>query len=298
MIGKESAKHNKGRIPGVKWEMKLTKPIKRHKAASQACIEAKSAHMAKRFPGGKFLITIMLTLASCIFGNFESYGKPNDKILNRPYADQKLFHLGFSIGMHFQDLKFTHNGYIAPTGEKWVMEVPGYSPGFCVNVLGDLRLHKHFNLRLNPGIYFGSKSVEIIDYNTVSDGPGSAIVKQKQDVKSAYVVMPLDLKISGNRYYNSRPYVTTGVMASFDVSKKRSEALMFNTTDVYLTLGIGCDFYLPFFKFNPEVKFCFGLTDILKHDRPDLEDDQTSIDITGSLQKVKSNMIVFTFYFE
>ena len=31
----------------------------------------------------------------------------NDKILNRPYADQKRIHLGFSIGMSLQDLIFT-----------------------------------------------------------------------------------------------------------------------------------------------------------------------------------------------
>ena len=47
------------------------------------------------------------------------------------------------------------------------------------------------------------------------------------------------------------------------MSKKRSEFLRFNTFDAYLSLGIGCDFYLPFFKLNPEVKFCFGLTDML-----------------------------------
>ncbi|MCM1153395.1 MAG: PorT family protein [Muribaculum sp.] len=224
--------------------------------------------------------------------------KPGDKILNRPYADQKRLHLGFSVGMHFQDLKFTHNGFVTPEGMKWAVEVPGYSPGFCVNVLGDLRLHNNFNLRLSPGMYFGSKSVEMIDYNSALDGPGSAAVKQLQDVKSAYVVVPLDLKISGARYHNSRPYVTVGTMATFDVSKKRSEALMFNTADAYLTLGIGCDFYLPFFKFNPEVKFCFGLTDVLRHNRPDLEDDVKTFEITQSLKKVKSNMIVFTFYFE
>ena len=97
---------------------------------------------------------------------------------------------------------------------------------------------------------------------------------------------------------NSRPYVTLGVMGSLDVSKKRSDYLLFNALDAYLTIGIGCDFYLPFFKLNPEIKFCFGLTDILKHDRPDLVDDPQKLKMTESLTKVKSNMIVLTFYFE
>lgn len=216
--------------------------------------------------------------------------KPGDKILNRPYADQKRLHLGFSVGMHFQDLDFTHNGFITDDGQQWMMEVPSYDPGFCVNVLADLRLHRYVNLRLSPGMYFGSKSVSMVDsYSELT---------RKQDIKSALVVVPLDLKISGDRLHNSRPYITTGAMASFDVAKKRSEYLWFNTTDLYLTVGLGCDFYLPFFKLNPEIKFCFGLTDILRHDRPDLVDDTETFKITQSLSKVKSKMFVITFNFE
>ncbi|MDE7189808.1 MAG: PorT family protein, partial [Muribaculaceae bacterium] len=84
----------------------------------------------------------------------------------------------------------------------------------------------------------------------------------------------------------------------FDVSKKRSEYLWMNTSDFYLTLGLGCDFYLPFFKLIPEIKFCFGLTDVLRHDRPDLVDDPETFKITQSLKKVRSNMVVINFYFE
>ncbi len=216
--------------------------------------------------------------------------KPGDKLLNRPYADLKRWHLGFSVGAHVQDLSFTHNGYVTPEGERWVAEVPEFAPGFCVNVLADLRLHKYLNLRFSPGMYFGSKNVVMIDYN--------GDLRRNQDVKSAYVVTPLDLKISGERLRNVRPYATVGAMGTFDVSKKRSEALLFNTADAYLCVGLGVDFYLPYFKLNPEIKFCFGLTDILRHERPDLVDDPDTFKMTQSLSKVKSNMVVISFYFE
>lgn len=233
----------------------------------------------------------MLLAALLFFAGIASVSaQRNEKLLNRPYADLKRVHLGFSVGAHFQDLKFTHNGIPQADGEQWYSEVPSYSPGFCVNVLGDLRLHNNFNLRFSPGIYFGNKVAVFREFLSGKE--------ERQNVKTAYVVAPLDLKISGARYFQSRPYVTLGTMATFDVSKKRSDFLMFNTADVYLTLGIGCDFYLPFFKLNPEIKFCFGLTDILKHDRPDLVDDEQTIKVTNGLEKVKSNMIVLTFYFE
>lgn len=216
--------------------------------------------------------------------------KWGEKVPNRQYADLKRWHLGFSVGFHVQDLTFYHKGNITGDGQQWQMEVPDFSPGFCVNVLGDLRLGRYFNLRFSPGMYFGSKTVHMADYLGES--------RMVQDVKSSYVVVPLDLKISGDRLHNTRPYVTVGAMGSFDISKKRSDPLVFSSSDAYLTVGLGCDFYLPFFKFNPEIKFCFGLTDILKHDRPDLVDDPETIKITDALHKVKSNMVVVSFYFE
>lgn len=144
----------------------------------------------------------------------------NDFVPNRPYADQKRMHLGFSVGMHFQDLKFTHNGYVTPDGQSWWSEIPSYSPGFNVTVLGDLRLHKHFNLRISPGMFFGNKTVTFRE--SVSG------IEERQDVKTAYVVLPIDLKISGDRWLNSRPYVTLGVMGTLDVSK--NAATTFSST--------------------------------------------------------------------
>lgn len=233
---------------------------------------------------------LMLLFIGVVTLGIPASAKPGDKILNRPYADQKRWHLGFSVGTHFQDLDFTHNGLITPEGEQWMVEIPSFDPGICVNVLADLRLHKYFNLRFSPGMYFGSKNVEFREFNSAS--------VQRQEIKTAMVVLPLDLKISGERLHNSRPYVTLGAMGTFDVGKKRSDFLQFNTADAYLSVGLGCDFYLPFFKLNPEIKFCFGLTDILKHKRPDLDENPEMLKITESLAKVKSKMFVLTFYFE
>lgn len=247
------------------------------------------------------LLLILSLLLPVIAGWHSALARPGEKLLNRQYADMKKIHLGFSVGAHFQDLSLTHNGYISPDGQQWVAEVPAFSPGFCVNVLGDLRLHKYFNLRLTPGMYFGSKTVRMIDFNAPPSIPGTEDgfpTDVSQDIKTAYVVVPLDIKISGDRQRNVRPYVTLGAMAAFDVSKKRSEYLNFNTADAYLTVGLGCDFYLPFFKFIPEIKFCFGLTDILKHSRPDLDENPHMYLMTQSLEKVKSNMVVINFYFE
>lgn len=214
----------------------------------------------------------------------------NDKLLNRPYADMRRWHLGFSVGLHTQDIRFTHNGFVTENGESWFMEQPSFSPGFCVNGLVSFRLNDYFSLRLTPGMYFGNREIKMREANS-----GDML---SQNLKSVYVVVPVDLKFSAQRFRNVRPYLTTGVMPAFDVSKKRSDYLKLTTTDVYLTVGFGCDFYLPFFKLNPELKFCFGLSDVVQHKRPDLADEPDRLKITQSLKKATSQMVVLTFYFE
>jgi hypothetical protein len=87
-------------------------------------------------------------------------------------------------------------------------------------------------------------------------------------------------------------------MPAFDVAKRRSDYLKLKASDCYVSLGFGCDFYMPYFKFIPELKFCFGLSDLFVKDRPDLVEDPAKLNISQSVSKATSKMIVLTFYFE
>lgn len=241
----------------------------------------------------KYIRHIVLFVSVAVFmatGLDVFAGDRNDKILNRPYTDMRRWHLGFSVGLHVQDLQFTHNGFVTENGETWFMEQPDFSPGFCVNGLLSIRLNDYFSVRVSPGMYFGNRIVKMHDTTTGAN--------EQQNIKSAHVVLPVDLKFASQRYRNVRPYVVAGVMPAFDVSKKRSDFFKLNTVDAYLSVGLGCDFYLPYFKLIPELKFCFGLSDVIQHDRPDLADDPGKMKYTQSLKKAVSRMVVLTFYFE
>lgn len=241
----------------------------------------------------KVLQNIIITIMLLAFP-FSSIAKGNrymnDKLLNRPYADLRAWHLGFSVGLHTQNLLFTHNGYVTEDGESWFMEQPDYSPGFCVNGLVDFRLSTYFSIRFSPGLYFGNKKIEMLESKTGAT--------DQQNIKSTYVVLPFDLKYYALRQRNFRPYMLAGIMPAFDVTKKHADYLRLKSNDFYLSIGFGTDFYLPYFKFIPEIKFCFGLSNILEKNRPDLVDDPTRLKFTQSLNKATSRMIVMTFYFE
>ena len=52
----------------------------------------------------KIAKTRHIALIVVIFSVLTALAQDNDRILNRPYADQKKLHFGFSVGMNFQDL--------------------------------------------------------------------------------------------------------------------------------------------------------------------------------------------------
>ena len=128
------------------------------------------------------------------------------KVQNLPYADYKLLHLGFSIGTHVQDMTFVHSGFVTEGGESWFMDIPDFSPGFNVNLMADLYLCQYLNLRVSPGIFFGNKVVKYRESNTQE--------YKTQDLKSNYIVLPVELKFSAERCNNFRPYLIGGVMAT------------------------------------------------------------------------------------
>lgn len=212
------------------------------------------------------------------------------KVQNRPYIDQRKFHYGFLLGLHMQDMELDNNGYVDPeTGEQWYAEIDNYSPGFTVGVLGDLRLNKYLSFRVSPTINFGQKHAV---YHEQTSGADST-----QVFKSTYISVPLDLKFAAPRYNNFRPYLIAGVNPMVDLTARKHGALRLKPFDVYLEVGMGCDIYLPFFKLNPEIKFCFGLLDIIQKDRSDLI-DTSLLKYTKGINGGHSNMIVLTFNFE
>ena len=211
-------------------------------------------------------------------------------IQHRPYLDNRFLHYGFFVGMNMMDLELQNNGYVDPvSGQQWYAEVDNYQPGFSVGVLGEIRLNKYLGFRIQPTIHFGQK--HIMFHEQVSGRDSS------QNMKSTYLSVPLELKIAAPRYNNFRPYAMVGVAPTIDLTSHKHDALMTQRFDCFIEIGAGCDFYLPFFKLIPELKFCFGLRDILDHDRSDLIDESLR-KFSNSISRGTSKMIVLTLYFE
>lgn len=221
-----------------------------------------------------------------VFSNlFAQIQKPR----NQPYGDQKLYHLGISVGMNFQDIVLTNAGIPDENGEIWFATIPDYSPGFSVGLLGDLYLNPYMNLRFTPMLHFGDKNFEFVE-------PASG-QSFKTTIRSNYMTVPLSVKLRSMRVNNYRPYVIAGAYTAFDLGRKTDEAVYLQMMDYGITIGLGCDFYLPIIKVAPELRFSFGLRDIIEHERTDLTDNSLR-KYSNAISKGKTRMISLVFNFE
>lgn len=226
----------------------------------------------------KFFIlsTFILIFTSSIFAQKQS-------LKNIPYIDLRRFHYGFAIGIDCSDISFEHNG------KEWFAECPNVNPAFCVGLLGDMAITEHLSLRCSPMLYFQSRGISLINQNT------NDIVKQ--DLKSYNLEVPVSFKISTRRVNNYRPYILTGVSVSYDLAKDKEVPIVLNHVDYGIHIALGCDTYLPYFKFCPELRFNLGIPDIINHQRNNLKDSSLK-QYSDAIEKARTKSISLIFFFE
>lgn len=217
------------------------------------------------------------------------FSQKNTKaIKNQPFADQKLYHLGFMVGVHTQDMILSHSGFVNPDNSVWFAEIPNYSPGFTVGIIGDRYINHIMNLRVTPTLYFGQKSFTFKEQNTGEEF--------KTSVRSNYLSLPIHMRFSAERLNNFRPYVLAGGYISTEIGSPKNAIINYERIDYGLEIGLGCNIYFPFFKLSPELKFSFGLRNLI--DKNSELTDQDLIKYPNALKSGKTRMISLVFNFE
>ncbi len=225
------------------------------------------------------------------------------KVENRPYVDLRPFHFGVLVGTHLQDIEMLNVGpqiielEDGTTAEKLIScDQDRWDAGFNVGVLGELRLSTHFQLRLAPTMYFGTRHLTFLNHtDATSDGKH---LEEHQLLKTAYIATPINLIFAAPRFNNHRPYMMAGIDPMINLSGKDNDFIKLKRYDFFLELGVGCDFYLPFFKLRPELKFMYSLTNSLDTDHVKHMKNKNMIMYANSVSESRTKMIVLTFYFE
>jgi hypothetical protein len=243
------------------------------------------------------IISIILCCALTIMAQSDR------RVQNKPYIDLRTLHFGILVGFHLQDLELDNVGpHLMPDEEGTMTEqyilcdADKWSAGFSVGVLGELRLHENFSLRVTPTMHFGAKHLTFINRNKLDEQ--GRYIRETQDMKNTYVSLPIDLKFAAPRWNNHRPYIMAGVNPTFNLTSGETDIVRLKRYNTMLEIGMGCDFYLPFFKLIPELKFCFGLGNVLDTNHVNELRDANLKAYASSVSNAKSKMVVLTFYFE
>jgi hypothetical protein len=225
------------------------------------------------------------------------------KIQHKPYIDLRPLHFGILVGAHLQDIEFENVGPQTLVDEEGnahdfliVTDADKWNPGFSVGVFAEMRLHENFALRFTPTMHFGAKHLSFIDLlNTDEEGRHP---KTTQDMKNTYVALPVNIKFAAPRWNNYRPYMMAGINGMINLTSASDDYVSLKRFSTMVEVGIGCDFYLPFFKLIPELKFCYGLSNDLDTNHINELRDFNKHPYAGSVSKGQNKMIMLTLYFE
>ena len=223
------------------------------------------------------------------------------KVQNKPYIDFRPLHFGLLVGLNLQDAELTNVGpqlITMPDGTEKPADIlcdaDMWNPGFSVGVLADMRINNHFSWRVTPSMHFGSKRLLFLNLLADENDPKTIT----QDLKNTYISVPIDVKFAAQRFNHYRPYIMAGINPMLNLTGKEQAFVQLRRYDAMVEVGLGCDFYLPFFKFIPELKFCYSLFDTLDRDRWSELSDINKRSFAQCVNSVHTKMIVLTLYFE
>lgn len=185
------------------------------------------------------------------------------KLEHLPNFDKKNWNFGYYLGVNTNSYVIDYK----PSNFSDASIKIDAKPGFIIGVVAEKRLHKNLSLRFEPGLvsnvktlYFNNK-VLTTERDSVREVPGT------------YMHLPLLFKFSTDRYKNIRPYAIGGLALDYNFSANqdnpddnRSGEFRMTKMNYMYEVGIGMDFYLPYFKFSPSIRGIFGINDELVRD--------------------------------
>jgi len=231
-------------------------------------------------------ITLFIIL---LLNNLNLSGQ-KQKPKNESWYDEKPIHFGFSLGFNAMDFNITPSQKYFQTDSLYP-ELSILNPGINIQIVTDLLMADHFDLRFLPGVSFGQRVIRFYK--------NTKLVNDQQKLESSFLEFPLLLKYKGNRLNNVRPYVIGGINYRYDLAGKKEfdDAkpiyLRLKRPNFYYELGAGMDFYLTYFKLSIELKMSNGIGNVLVQ-----QANPSHPQFYNAIEKMKSQIWILAFHFE
>lgn len=185
---------------------------------------------------------------------------------NLPTYDERFLTYGFILGGHTSTLrpKFSKEFTNGQTFANVINILPSNAFGFSISFLANFKAAEYLSIRVMPGVAF-------YDYKLEFETPPNAEPVSDIIVDFTTANIPVSLKFNSQRRGNHRMFLTGGVTPIIDITgkKKREEnfesGLRLDGNNLTADVGVGADFYFPLFKFSPELRYSYGLKNVLEN---------------------------------
>lgn len=207
---------------------------------------------------------------------------------NQPRYDKQKLHFGFSVGMNYYDFQVNYIDNLHElTGYYNVQSVT--EPGYTISIISNLRLSDNADLRFNPGF---ASTVRKLHFDILSPVTGERIQETRQ-MESSLLEFPLELKFKSDRIGNYLLYVTGAGKYSLDLASDEDidddRVFKLQSDDFGYELGFGVDIYFEYFKFSPQIKGIFGVSNLKVNDDTFL---------VQGIESIRTRAILINFTFE
>ncbi len=240
-------------------------------------------------------ILILVISFLCLTHTAHSQLFSKEKILNdgnsgKGTLDNNLLSWGYFFGFNSYDFNFDYK-----QNKKDIQVKKG--TGFNVGLIGNLRINKFADLRLEPGLYIVTRN--ILYDESYFDGLEFTDSDLTREVKSTYIHIPLLLKLSTKRLNNFKPFIVVGLSTALNLSSNEknpddnsSGTFRIKSNMVFYELGFGVDFYLYWFKFTPSIRGVFAINDEL------IRDNDPDSPWTNNIETMKTRGLFINFTFQ
>ncbi len=208
----------------------------------------------------------------------------NTKRINLPMYDENNIHYGFLIGGHSSKYRIQYSdAFGSPELDSIHSIVPGNLGGFKLGFVVNFLLFQYLDFRILPTVAFYQNDLTY----RFTDG---TTLNELRD--PTFVEVPLMLKYKSVRRGNTRMYLLGGINPSIRAAGKGEddeEKLLIKNTNLALEIGVGFDMYQPLFKFSPELRYSYGLVNML---------EDTPNSFSAGLKRVATHNLTFYITFE
>ena len=200
---------------------------------------------------------IVALLAMFIGFDVCSQNNPTDYL---PDYDDHFVHYGFMIGVHSAKYRIQYaDVFETPQYDTLHSIVPGNLAGFKLGFVINFHLFEYLDFRILPtvGFYENDLTYRFRDLTEIRHFRDATVVE-----------IPLLLKYKSQRRGNYRMYLLGGLKPSFEAvgrghREDSSDKLDLERNQVNIEVGVGFDIYSQLFKFSPEIRYSYGLKNML-----------------------------------